>query len=121
MSSTKHATAAERLTTFAVGAAFIAVIGWGVTYIPIVNDYLPSLIVAPAQTIRLDVTSLDPGSNMLPEGLLKEPCNSIPFMLRPLASKPTSVRVVFTDGADVPLGEARYGCRRGQLISDKVY
>lgn len=96
----------------------VAISGWGVTYVPVISDTLPSLMVAPTPTVHLDYSEFTVGdleSGTMSEGFVQDACKKIPFMLRPLASKPSSARVVFTmDGTTV--GDAVFSCRDGHVI-----
>jgi hypothetical protein len=103
--------------------AALAIFGWGVTYVPVLNDSLPSLMTAPTPTVRFDLGDLS--TNDLEEGrfpawALSGACDRIPFLLRPIAGKPQSLRVVLHDG-QVDVGEVVYDCRDGAILSDRMF
>jgi hypothetical protein len=101
----------------------LAVFGWGVTYVPVLNDSLPSLMSAPTPTVRFDLGDLsanDLEEGRFPPGALSGGCERVPFLLRPIAGKPRSLRVVLHDG-QVDVGEVVYDCSDGAIISDRLY
>jgi hypothetical protein len=113
----------DKLLTWVIGIAFFAFAGWGVTYIPVVSDTMPSLITAPTPTVDLDVRDLSLNElegGHLPAGFLDDACKQIPFLLRPLASKPSAARVAFSNDGS-PIGEATYDCRTRALVDSKMF
>ena len=87
--------------------------GWVVTYIPVVSDSLPSLMVAPTPTVTLDYDDLTVGdvkAGKFDASVVKNACKKIPFMMRPIASKPAYAKIVFTKEGET-LGDAAYRCR----------
>jgi hypothetical protein len=110
----------ERLRTVVGGVLFIACSWWGVTYIPVVQDMVPNLTVAPDSTVKLTLTDADVASGKVPTDRLDGPCHDIPFLLRPIASPPDHVKVIFNyQGRD--FGEGLYGCHDFHEISSKQY
>ncbi|MGH3366413.1 MAG: hypothetical protein ACRDOY_04355 [Nocardioidaceae bacterium] len=114
---------ADKAMTGLVGVGMIAVLGWGITYVPILSDYVPGIITAPAPTVHLDVRDITPNdveAGRLPGGLVENACDKIPFLLRPIASKPSQARVIF-DSEETALGEATFNCRDGAVVRSKEY
>jgi hypothetical protein len=90
----------------AIFAAIVVAAIWIVpTYIPIINRILPNLYQPQLVNVRMDQTQVqqdDSGNAELPTGPLNHECEHIPFLLRPIASPPGSLRVhVWNEGTEV--------------------
>lgn len=114
----------ERAKGVAGVVAAVAFVGWGVTYVPVLSDVVPSMFTAPAPTVEFEMgdfslNELETGT--LPQDEMDDACDRIPFLLRPLASKPDSVRVVVFNEGHTQIGEATYSCQDGSLLDSSEF
>jgi len=72
-------------------------------------------------TTRFDIAELPANANTIPAEMLGTACHNIPFIMRPLAGgSARTARIIFADGA-TDLGEIRFDCRDGTVLSDQQY
>lgn len=91
------------------------------TYIPFFGSPSLGLVHASEQTVHLSVTSEEladeDGELRIPEA--EEACEHVPFLLRPLASPPTTARIVVSSQGS-ERGEMRVDCRTGEVIEGSI-
>ena len=98
----------------------IAYLGAGLTYIPLVRDTLPSFITV-EPTTRVSMTDPAFGAGVIPADMITMACHNIPFLIRPLAGGSAhTARIIFTGGGR-DLGEMRFDCRDGSVLSERQY
>jgi hypothetical protein len=98
----------------------VAIFWWGITYIPVVRDHVPS-VISIESTSRIGIGDLPAAADTLPATVISAACHDIPFLMRPIAGgTAATARIIFTDkGHD--LGEIRFDCHTGAILSDRKY
>jgi hypothetical protein len=92
----------------------LAISWWGVTYVPILQDDVPNLFILATPTIRVDADKL--ASDATVADVVGGRCHHIPFLLRPIASRPAAVKVVVISQGRW-LGYAVFSCH-GYDVTD---
>jgi hypothetical protein len=90
---------------------------WCITYLPGYDELAPSWATVPERTVVVAEEDTLPVSAARPIVMdaIEEACEHVPFWVRPVAAKPTSVLVVLTR-AGVRATEARLSCDTGYLL-----
>ena len=91
---------------------------WCITYLPGYADVAPAWATVPERTVVVAREDTLPVSVALPwvAEALTEACEHVPFWVRPVVARPTSVRVILTR-AGVRETEAQLSCETGYLLS----
>ena len=97
---------------------FVVAAVWCITYLPGYADVAPAWATVPERTVVVAREDTLPVSVALPwvEEALTEACEHVPFWVRPVVARPTSVRVILTR-AGVRETEAQLSCETGYLLS----
>lgn len=112
--------ARRKAARFVGGVTVLAAVWWIPTYVPGIQDMLPNLIVAPPPTITVELTDADIASGQIPADPVNAACHDIPLILRPIASRPDSVKVILSYQR-VARGDVVLSCHDGHQISTHKY
>jgi len=87
--------------------------------VPVVQDMLPTSS-RPRATIKVVLSDENVAAGKMPMDRLDDACHDIPFLLRPVMSRPLSVKVVLNyEQRDV--GDVVYSCKDFHEIRSRQY